>query len=484
MTSQAEVMVYLTLTLFCIAAIASAIIFIALLIPMLIEVKYELNPTSKRSRTAKHRYSAFNCYLLYLAFFDLIYSLFQICVYSTVINDEDNLRSGFWLEKTTIPKGFWLLVSRDLTIYWAYININLWINAIISYSLLKTLKEMKGVRRRQTILSVKRVLTKSRNIGLLFLLSLVYLCILLFLRWLCVDAHEDDDTEKVERITLAVDVLVPGIILLSVGCFFGVIFRIWWCYLPSLTTKSSIRDHAVRKLYFFFLRIVLVFLVMCVAALFLCIGHKMESFGLGKAETPAHIAKTLVAIQPTLSAYLFLSKYDVRKYVWDLVSLSYCRPEKDQKTKFFHEKSKPTKVHALFNIAHLKFGGSNAAAAAAADKSDEDPFCNSTDSGTSGLEGNHRLDSLIVPAMPAETDLVEEDDNGLTNDDEENVPDRGNEDDANADDDSDSDGLRYSIFGSGRTVDITFETEHVGSSFSFVPQLAAFAEVDELSEEE
>jgi len=111
-----------------------------------------------------------------------------------------------------------------------------------------------------------------------------------------------------------VSIILPVIFVCSV-CI------IIWCrgYMPSMN-GVSVRDRAMRELAWYFFRVIAVFFASWVPGIILNIYSNANDSTWGM-----QVALILGAIQPTLSTAMTMTKSDVRKYVFDLLTLSYIR---------------------------------------------------------------------------------------------------------------------------------------------------------------
>lgn len=319
--SAFKITVYLPMAIWCVAAAASALVCIALLIPLAKQLR---NGTQRRntqnssySRMKVPFYSTYNMYLMGLAFFDLVYSLFQIGWYGSYINQKFN--PNFYsvvASPTNLVYTVTIIRAPDGPITYAYVFINMWINTIISFQLLALLKKSKRAQKISQP-SIRRV---TLQVGAIFLLSIIYGYILYALSAASTKAGKAGDFETVERLSSTVQVLWILMLILPIACISVICFLIWWGdFIPtSLESESSTRDKAMRQLFFFFLRIVAVFYCIFVPAMVILIVGVVKF-------TPWYflLSWCLLAFQPILSTCMLFTKFDVKKYILDLVTLSY-----------------------------------------------------------------------------------------------------------------------------------------------------------------
>lgn len=320
--------VYPVFFLMCISAVVSAIIAISLLIPLIIQLKNGRfgkrdsgRKTSSSMRSKKEPcYSTFNLYVVYLSFSDLLFCLFQLGCYASYMNQKFNPRFHSIVASPTNLLNPVTIVRADGPFTLAYTFVNMWINAIISYQLLILLRDSQRGRR----ISQPSLRKVNLQVGAVFLLAVIYASILYVLKTISWRAGNNFDFETVNTIAGIVKVTWKTMVCLPIVFLVTVGFLIWWGgYISKLDVKSSAKDRAMWQLVLFFLRIVAVFFVIWFPSLLLVI------FGVMTYKPWYFIlAWSLLAIQPILSACVVLTKYDVRKYVYDLITLSYLRKRK------------------------------------------------------------------------------------------------------------------------------------------------------------
>jgi len=333
-----KISLYPTIALFLVAGILSAAAAIGLLIPLLIQLKngsFQRRSSRRRSSTRRGlppRYSTYNLYLVYLALADLVYCLFQIALYGTTINQ--TFRSRFYPAVVVAPPlNNDDLLNVELTIACSYICTNFYINAVICYEVLVLLR---ASRRAQRI--TQPSLTKVHlQVGAAFIIGTIAGVCIYFLQHAILKAEKNgDNLEKSQMLEITSLIFVILIALMSglpILYTFYVTFLIWLRgYIPSVNGATA-SDRAMRELAIYFRRIIMVFIGIWIPALILT----MSPFWLDN--TWGFVVGTwLVAIQPILTFCMILTKTDARKYIWDLVTLSYlfgdcaCRKDKAKNT--------------------------------------------------------------------------------------------------------------------------------------------------------
>jgi len=363
--SSFNISVYTCLTLFSIGVILSTILFLGLSIPLLqqsirrhrnreghrslassiISFSFRRNPDDADASSSRRRrqhprssvmgrssvvgrqkpptYSNYNLYLVYLALIDLIFASIGISTYLSYIQQtfDPFLYTNYFVSVWNNNDSS-LRTPFDDPFEAPYIFANMWINAILSYEVLVLLKSSRQARKINQP-SLKRI---NLQVGGVCLLAAVLGGIVCYAYKPAWEARNNGSFVEYENIDAKLR--YPAyVLLLGLPLFYtiGVALVIWWKgYIPKKngsgrgSTTTNARDKAIRELTFYFLRIVLVFLGIWIPRGFF-LTYADES---GKKWSYL-IAECVVAIQPILSFGMMLTKSDVRKYLWNLVTLSY-----------------------------------------------------------------------------------------------------------------------------------------------------------------
>ncbi len=274
---QARYVTNLLLAVLGVATFLSVLVIIGLLIPLLIQLKNGSFYEARNSRRSGREpiYSTYNLYLVYSAFVDLIFPV------SFMINSE------FPLE--------------------AALHGNLWINAIIVYQVLVLLRASKQSKRiNQPSLMKVNLQAGSVIVGMILLTVIPML------------------------VPTSYTVLISiwyGLYFIPIIFVIGVtIFVKYKDYLPP-SNGTAPRDKAVRGLALFFFRVILVFLVIWIPIMALTMVNiftNLESSDQFRYDCTTNSASMfLIGFQPILNFFLISTKPDVKKYIKDLVTLTY-----------------------------------------------------------------------------------------------------------------------------------------------------------------
>jgi len=346
--SAFKITLYPVVALNCVAAVASAIVAIGLLIPLLIQLKNgfrhsvlsrtrstpysdhtqsnitlnhspsNITPgnssTHQRATSQIGYYNTFNLYLVYLALFDFIHSLCFVVWFGSYINQEFD--PGFYHDIVFKTYTEDKLLHPDTLITYPYIIANVWINAIIFYQLL-VLLHTSQLTRRIKLPSLRRV---NLQTGVVCLILVTFGSILYFLL---------NASERVRALSIIFVVFVALVLFLPIVYVLNVTVVIWWRgYIPSANGDFQI-DKDMRELSLYFFRIVGVFM-----GIWIPLGL-VQAIAIGSGEGWVFVIPWwFIAIQPILRTCMVLTKPDARKYILDLVTLSYlfgictCRNEK------------------------------------------------------------------------------------------------------------------------------------------------------------
>jgi len=305
---------YPLIALYSVAAILSAVVAIGLLIPLLIQLKdgsfHQRRSTRRRGQAS--RYSTYNLYLVYLALADLVFCLLQIALYGTTINQTYDSR--FYPAFVVPPQ--WDDISLEVTLAISYQCTNFYINAVICYEVLFLLR---ASRRAQRI--TQPSLTKvNLQVGAAFIMGTITAVSMYFLIYGETNAYMNENWEKgamLSRIFWPVYYILVGLPFLY-SCY--VTFLIWLRgYIPSVNGATA-SDRAMRELTIYFCRIIMVFIVIWIPV------HLLQRWGAWfESSWVTVVIFWLLAIQPILTFCMILTKTDARKYIWDLVTLSYLK---------------------------------------------------------------------------------------------------------------------------------------------------------------
>ena len=139
-----------------------------------------------------------------------------------------------------------------------------------------------------------------------------------FLEYAMLKAEMNGNSKKVRMLETTLLVLSPMMSGAPILYTCYVTFLIWLRgYIPSVNGATA-TDRAMRELAIYFRRIIVVFIVIWIPVGIL--ANSPSWFGNSWGWV---LAYWLAAIQPILTTCTILTKTDARKYIWDLVTLSY-----------------------------------------------------------------------------------------------------------------------------------------------------------------
>ena len=284
------------------AAVLSVIAIMALLIPLVIQMKNGTFNQSTRSRSGSSRsargapYSTYNLYLVYLAFIDLAFTVSLLVAEG---REMARTSSGERLDTRRIAE--FVAVS--------YAMANCWINVFILYEVLLLLRASKNAQRISQP-SLKRV---NLQVGAVLLVSLpcgIY-------RYLSMYVLRSKTNNLAAEIIFWFVVFAALLYCVAVSILVK-------CkgYLPPLNGATT-RDKAVRGLALYFFRVILVFLMIWIpsAVLYYLANYVAGDYVI--YERIVIICHWLLAFQPILTFCMILTKPDVKKYIMDFVTLTY-----------------------------------------------------------------------------------------------------------------------------------------------------------------
>jgi len=252
--------------------------------------------------------------LVYLAIPDLMYNLFAIGIYGSYANQSFN--PGFRTVTVSEWKTFDANDLIEVIFATACTVSNLYLNAVVSYEVLILLRNSHQTRRSAPPSLLKVTLQAAAVYSFAILVSIIF-CLMYIASS---KAEKKGDADKFSSLAngsykfFVVSIMLPIIFVCSV-CI------IIWCrgYMPSMN-GMSVRDRAMRELAWYFFRIIAVFFACWVPGIVCYVYSNSNRVSWG-----FQVALILGAIQPTLSTAMAMTKSDVRKYVFDLLTLSYVR---------------------------------------------------------------------------------------------------------------------------------------------------------------
>lgn len=328
--SAFKITLYLPIVFSCIVVVTSSIMFIGLLHPLLIQLKngsfqrMSQRRSYRRSDTSNEQsvYSTYNLYLVYLAFFDFACYVFYITLFGLTVNQKFYPRFTTALVSPppnvdSVPLGYIVL--------YAYTVANVWINSFIIYQVLVLLRASKNVRRVNR-LSLTRV---NLQAGAALLISIASGIGLYFNVIAVKKAQKNGDPAKYKTVFLALFVWSVLVIILPIlyGAYAGVL--IWWRGLIPSVNGSSVREKANREVALYFLRIIVVFFGIWIPGIIVGLYSTSSERLWGNI-----LVHCLWSAQPVVTFCVVMTKSDARKYITDLLTLSYCFPKNKQKKSF------------------------------------------------------------------------------------------------------------------------------------------------------
>jgi len=308
--SAFKITLYPAFVLFAIATVLSALAAIALLLPLLVQLCNGTYQKAANTPGQEPRYSTYNLYLVYLMGVDLVYCLFQTSLYGMTIRQK--FFPGF--HGFFIPPTIQDSLMLDPLVEQPYYFASLWLNCVISYEVLLLLKSSeRGIVPQPSLLRV------NAQAGVVCIISMLIGSSGYFIEH-AIQTAEINGNDETRQILMVV-FLVFGTLLGLPPIFYTLngACIVWWRgYIPSLSAGGTTpTDRARRDLAFFFFRIVLVYLAVWlpVIGLFLHVSITDEIWIYA-------VTNCLLAIEPTLTFGMILTKPDARKYIVDLLTLS------------------------------------------------------------------------------------------------------------------------------------------------------------------
>jgi len=326
--SAFKLTVYPVIVFSSIAATSCIVLILGLLIPFFMQLKDRTYQRAQRTgrrrssqesqgsgnlRRAEPSYTTYNLYLVYLAIPDLIISLYYIGLFGSVANQK------------IYPVTYqFYIMSRDsvgFSITVAYTMANLYLNAVISYEVFILLRNSHKVQRHNP----PSILKVTLQAAAVYCFSIILFIIDFSIGSAASKAYNEYDYEKFNNIDEIAEIwfsVFPLIGILPIGFLGCVCIMIWWRGYMSSMNGITARDKAMRELTWYFFRIVAVFVGLWLPALII-VQIRYAPW------TPA-ITTLFATIQPIASTCMAMTKSDVKKYIFDLITLSYIRTAKSQ----------------------------------------------------------------------------------------------------------------------------------------------------------
>jgi len=261
---------------------------------------------------------------VYLAFPDLILNVYLLGMYGSYANQKFNPKFYgnviiYYFESTMTANGKQAPEYVEDAVLLATATANLYINAIIAYEVLTLLKHCNQVIPCDPP-SVKKVHWQvAAAYVLAIIVSTLYYFMTLAEHTAFVKSKENQDESILHNVynwmTFCLVLLVT--LLIPVGYLCYVCTIIWSQHLLPSTTGR------MKELAWYFFRIILVFVLTSIPGLILIMIGFWYLLYIDHWYIP--IAFIFFALQSILSTMLAMTKSDVRKYVVNLLTLSYCR---------------------------------------------------------------------------------------------------------------------------------------------------------------
>ncbi len=346
------VTVYPIAFLYCIAAIVSAIVILGLLLPLLKQIKNgtyaSSNRMSQSTRRREKPYSSYNLYLVHLAILDLIYCLYNIIRFASIVDQQLYPRYYSWLVESELSMSPYFLFSSF------YSLANMWINAVICYEVWALLKSSEQHKKRASP-TLKQVNLEAG--------SVFFLLITIAISFYYTNEYSGLDVEDSLMKCISGMAYIPFFYIAYVSIRARKFVR-------SLG-NSAVVDSGMRQLSIFFMRIVGVFILVWIPTTIILL---LIYFGSNFGYRIVMIVFVLMALQPIMTFVVILTKEDVKKYILDLLMFRYCR-----------HNERPTSV----------FGSSTTSST----RTTKGKFSSTTASLRSGASASYRGSSLIGSPM-------------------------------------------------------------------------------------
>jgi len=258
----------------------------------------------------KH-YNVYNFLLLGLGVLDFTYAMFQVVDNSLMITNQSPILpnspsfqdDGY--NRANIPANI-------------YITANMFFNCLICHQIWVLLTSS----RRATRIKLPDWTSMILKILAVYFLSILSGVIELVVRKAARRMYYDGDDSNVEKswkIQYAMNFFMFVTLYIGICYVLCVTILVWYRgYIPKASGTTSPKDKALRELSTFFFRIIGVFLGIWLP------GVIMNNVALGNdIYLLWQIANWTIQTQAIVTFFILLTKSDLRKYIFDLVTLSY-----------------------------------------------------------------------------------------------------------------------------------------------------------------
>jgi len=320
----------------CISSFISALLAVALTIPLWRWLQYKKgNPSTltKRQRQQQQQqqhnnnnqsssnqhqqteYSSYNLYLVFLSLPDFILNVYLANKYGQYASDSYD--TNHWSAPHIIANvEDQVAVLRESTIVLSCACANLYLNAIVAYEVLVLLTD-SFQRKHHTPPSIKRVTLQASLVYVItIIISLVH-----FYGGKKLLSDDDDNLEYVLG-SLILELVISLVFVFGIP----LAYLIYVCIVIWRKKLMPDVEGRLKELAYFFFRIILVFVVFWLPGMSLVImSHLGDYFPIPYEGIFAVIGLIFCGLQPVGSFIMAMTKSDVKKYVIKLVTLSYCQ---------------------------------------------------------------------------------------------------------------------------------------------------------------
>jgi len=302
-----KITVYPQIVLSSIAVFSCLIVIVGLLLPLFSEQSQQRIQQTNSSRRNRGRneqnYSTYNLYLVYLAFPDFILNIYLLGMYGSYANQKFN-ENFYMIVVSTLfdADNMSILKAHEGSLIVACSTANIFRNAVVSYEVFILLRNCHE--------------TKINNPPSLKKVSLQAMVVYAFAICVFGISFYTGDVDNV-----------------ATWCFFLVIYILPIGFVVCITVTISLRGFMpsatgkMKELAWYFFRIVVVFCFIWIPAFILLFLGQFNNDLFYRV----YVVFFLVcAIESILSNCMVLTKSDVRKYVFDLITLSCIRSTNSQ----------------------------------------------------------------------------------------------------------------------------------------------------------
>jgi hypothetical protein len=259
------------------------------------ELRTSISSAARTRRKEEPTYSSYNLYLVYLAVPDLLYAVNMIVTNASKLNQQTSSHLSSF--------------ASNSAIIYAVATANIWLNATTIYEVMPLLRSMQNAQK----INQPRLKRVNLQAAAVYLLSAITGVFTYF-------TEGASSSNKVIGPTYIIWLLIFGYLPVGYVLYMSVV--VWrHGYLRTTYGNGTRREKAMKELGNYFFRITGVFLLIWLPTLVL--GNLLHFGSEESAGWGVFVVTCTSGVQAIVTFCLILTKSDAKKYIVDLVTLSY-----------------------------------------------------------------------------------------------------------------------------------------------------------------